>query len=191
MRGRVLISELHRVFEPKRGNISERTTLLLIRQPSAATFPSRGRLSVVQYAPIPRPGKFQEGVATPSWSVRGLSRGDFVLTSSIPLAPPQSGRSRSLRCSSSPNCVRSAGTQFGSFSFKDAASSSTQKRPREISRGRSHIYKFFSLSKKRFLFGCVSSDAPSSNWRRRSFCFCVSFCGVSTTTVTNWSPRVL
>ena len=29
--------------------------------------------------------------------------------------PAASGRSRSLRCSSSPNCVRSAGTQFGSF----------------------------------------------------------------------------
>ena len=32
MRGGVLIFELHRVFEPKRGNSSERTTLLLIRR---------------------------------------------------------------------------------------------------------------------------------------------------------------
>ena len=70
MRGGVLAFEMQHVFEPKRSSISKRTTLLLIRQPSAATFPSRGRLSVVQYAPIPRPGKFQEGVATPSWSVR-------------------------------------------------------------------------------------------------------------------------
>ena len=29
--------------------------------------------------PVPRPGKFQEGVATPSWSFRGLSRGDSKL----------------------------------------------------------------------------------------------------------------
>ena len=32
MRGRILIFEMHRVFEPKRGDISERTTLLLIRR---------------------------------------------------------------------------------------------------------------------------------------------------------------
>ena len=32
MRGRVLIFELHRVFEPKRGSISKCTTLLLIRR---------------------------------------------------------------------------------------------------------------------------------------------------------------
>ena len=32
--------------------------------------------------PVPRPGKFQEGVATPSWSVRGSPRGD----SKLPLA---------------------------------------------------------------------------------------------------------
>ena len=179
MRGRVLVFELYRVFELKRGNSSERTTLLLIRRfaPPVPTpcvpaghfpliggiCPSRGRLSVVQYAPIPRPGKFQEGVATPSWSVRGLSRGDFVLTSSIPLAPPQSGRSRSLRCSSSPNCVRSAGTQFGSFSFKDAASSSTQKRPRDSSRGRC-LHSLINSSACR---KSSSSSAASPPTRRR------------------------
>ena len=51
--------------------------------------PSRGRLWVVQYTTVPRPGKFQEGVATPSWSVRGSPRGYLVLTSSMSLAPPQ------------------------------------------------------------------------------------------------------
>ena len=48
----------------------------------------------------------------------------------------------------------------------------------------------FSFSKKPFFLGWVSSP-PFSNFRSSSFCSFVSFVGVSTTTVTNWSPRVL
>ena len=44
MRGWVLVSELPRVFEPKRDNSSKRTALLLIRLAARATFPPRGRL---------------------------------------------------------------------------------------------------------------------------------------------------
>ena len=48
----------------------------------------------------------------------------------------------------------------------------------------------FSFSKKPFFLGWVSSP-PFSSFRSSSFCSFVSFVGVSTTTVTNWSPRVL
>ena len=153
MRGRVLISELHRVFEPKRGNISERTTLLLIRQPSAATCPyplcpcgtfppDRGNLPLKGKAfgcairPYPAPREIPRRGRNPFLVGQRIVKGRFRPHKLHIPRPAASGRSRSLRCSSSPNCVRSAGTQFGSFSFKDAASSSTQKRPRDSSRGR-------------------------------------------------------
>ena len=53
MRGKGLISELSRVSEPKRGDRSERTTLLLIRLAARATFPSRGRLYRAQQKAAP------------------------------------------------------------------------------------------------------------------------------------------
>ena len=50
MRGRPLVSELHRVSEPKRGDISKRTPLLLIRLAPRATFPTWGRLAILHRA---------------------------------------------------------------------------------------------------------------------------------------------
>ena len=52
-------------------------------------------------------------------------------------------------------------------------------------------YSPFSLSKKLLRLGCEASPVASSSLRSSSFCSLVSFVGVSTTTVTNWSPRVL
>ena len=52
-------------------------------------------------------------------------------------------------------------------------------------------YSPFSLSKKLLRLGCEASPVASSSLRSSSFCSLVSFVGVSTTTVTNRSPRVL
>lgn len=55
-----------------------------------------------------------------------------------------------------------------------------------------YLSKFcFNFSKKREILGWDSLLAPSSSFRSSSFCSRVSFVGVSTTTVTSWSPRVL
>ena len=48
-----------------------------------------------------------------------------------------------------------------------------------------------SLSKKLLRLGWPSSPTEDSSCLSSSFCSRVSFVGVSTTTVTNWSPRVL
>lgn len=47
-----------------------------------------------------------------------------------------------------------------------------------------------SFSKNFFRFGCALSEVASSNLRSRSFCSRVRRVGVSTTTVTYWSPRL-
>ena len=98
-------------------NSSKRTTLLLIRQPSAATFPSRGRLWMVRTAPRLAPREIPRRGRNPFLVVQGIAKGRFRPHKLHIPRPAASGRSRSLRCSSSPNCVRSAGTQFGSFSL--------------------------------------------------------------------------
>ena len=132
MRGRVLTFELLRVFEPKRGSISERTALLLIRLAARATCPyplcpcgtfppDRGNLPLkgkalgraIHHRPAPReiPRRGRNPFLVGQRFAKGRSRPHKL---HVP-RPAASGRSRSLRCSSSPNCVRSAGTQFGSF----------------------------------------------------------------------------
>ena len=47
-----------------------------------------------------------------------------------------------------------------------------------------------SFSKNFFRFGCALSEVASSNLCSRSFCSRVRRVGVSTTTVTYWSPRL-
>ena len=58
-------------------NSSKRTTLLLIRQPSAATFPSRGRLWMVRTAPRLAPREIPRRGRNPFLVVQGIAKGRF------------------------------------------------------------------------------------------------------------------
>ena len=116
----------------KRSNSSKRTPLLLIRLAARATCPyplcpcgtfppDRGNLPLkgkalgraIHHRPAPReiPRRGRNPFLVGQRFAKGRSRPHKL---HVP-RPAASGRSRSLRCSSSPNCVRSAGTQFGSF----------------------------------------------------------------------------
>ena len=53
------------------------------------------------------------------------------------------------------------------------------------------FYTSLSFSKKLFFFGWLSSPLQSSSFLSSSFCSRLRCVGVSTTTVTYWSPRVL